>query len=92
MHAAHNCIDAGVQKRASRRDKGKDLKEPLPELAHGEHLVGRLPMQKKRLTEEGEKSMSKDEDGDCEGWSFFWHLKGATGESPPIPKCSLCPQ
>lgn len=49
VHPVQNCIGPGRQVRASLTDPGENVKEPLPELAHLEHLVRCVAVQKEAL-------------------------------------------
>ena len=62
VHPVEDSIGAGRQIGASLTDPGKDIKEPLPELTHFEHLVRCVAVQKEALAEQREIPM-QEKDG-----------------------------
>ena len=49
MHPVEDRIGAGIEKGRALRDKGEEVKEPLPKSIHPKHLVGSIAVQKERL-------------------------------------------
>lgn len=49
VHPMQNGVCPGVEEGGALGDKGKGIKEPLPELIHSKHLMRRVPMQEESL-------------------------------------------